>query len=46
MGKTLEYYFNSIDNGYINFDKNRIGNIFSKWSNVVVIISDERENLF
>lgn len=48
MGKTLEnIIFNSIDNGYINFDKNRIGNIFQvNDPNVVVIISDEREKPF
>ncbi|MBP3921088.1 MAG: ribonuclease J [Bacilli bacterium] len=48
MGKTLEtIIFNSIDKGYINFDKTRIGNIYQvNDPNIVVIISDEREKPF
>lgn len=48
MGKTLEnLIYNSIEKGYINFDKSRIGNIHQvNDPNVVVIISDEREKPF
>jgi ribonuclease J len=48
MGKTLEnLIYNSIDKGYINFDKTRIGNIYQvNDPNIVVIISDEREKPF
>jgi len=48
MGKTLEtLIYNAIDNGYMNFDKKRIGNIHQVTDpNVVVIISDEREKPF
>lgn len=48
MGKTLENLIhNSIDKGYINFDKSRIGNIHQvNDPNVIVIISDEREKPF
>lgn len=48
MGKTLEnLIYNSIDKGYIKFDKNRIGNIYQvNEPNMVVIISDEREKPF
>ena len=48
MGKTLEStIYNSIDKGYIVFDKSRIGNIYQvNDPNVVVIISDEREKPF
>lgn len=45
MGKNLEsMVYNLIDNGYMSFDKSRIGNIHQvNDPNVVVIISDERE---
>lgn len=48
MGKTLEnLIYNSIEKGYIKFDKNRIGNIYQvNDPNIVVIISDEREKPF
>ena len=48
MGKTLEsLIYNSIENGYIKFDKTRIGNIHQvNDPNIVVIISDEREKPF
>ena len=48
MGKTLEnLVYNSIEKGYIKFDKTRIGNIHQVTDpNVVVIISDEREKPF
>lgn len=48
MGRTLEsIIFNSIDKGYLNFDKSRIGNIRQlDEPNIVVIISDEREKPF
>ena len=48
MGKTLEnLIYNSIEKGYINFDKSRIGNIHQvNDPNVVIIISDEREKPF
>lgn len=45
MGKRLEgIILTAIDNGYINFDKKRIANIHQIDKNVVVLISDEREN--
>ncbi len=48
MGKSLENLIhNSIDKGYIEFDKTRIGNIHQVDDpNIVVIISDEREKPF
>ena len=48
MGKTLEsLIYNSIENGYVKFDKTRIGNIHQvNDPNIVVIISDEREKPF
>lgn len=48
MGKTLEsIIFNSIEKGYMKFDKARIGNIHQvNDPNIVVIISDEREKPF
>jgi len=48
MGKTLETLINNaIDNGYMTFDKTRIGNIHQvNDPNIVVIISDEREKPF
>ena len=48
MGRTLEtIIFNSIEKGYIKFDKERIGNIRQvNDPNIVVIISDEREKPF
>lgn len=48
MGKTLEtIIYNAIDNGYMKFDKSRIGNIHQvNEPNIVVIISDEREKPF
>ena len=48
MGKRLESIIHkSIDMNYIDFDKNRIGNIFNtEDKNAVIIISDEREKPF
>jgi len=48
MGKRLQNtIISSIDNGYINFDKKRIGNIHHvNEENIIVIISDEREKPF
>lgn len=48
MGKTLEnLIYSCIDDGYITFDKSKIGNIHNvNDKNVVVIISDEREKPF
>lgn len=48
MGKTLEnLIYNSIEKGYIKFDKTRLENIYQvNDPNVVVIISDEREKPF
>lgn len=48
MGKTLEnLIYSCIDDGYIAFDKSKIGNIHNvNDKNVVVIISDEREKPF
>ena len=48
MGKTLEtIIYNAIDNGYMKFDKSKIGNIHQvNEPNIVVIISDEREKPF
>ncbi|MEG2322117.1 MAG: ribonuclease J [Bacilli bacterium] len=48
MGKILEgILLSAIDNGYIDFDKSRIGNIHHiKDENIIVIISDEREKPF
>lgn len=48
MGKTLEnLIYSCIDDGYIIFDKSKIGNIHNvNDKNVVVIISDEREKPF
>lgn len=45
MGKRLEsLILKAIDNGYINFDKKRIGSLKEiNDKNVVIIISDERE---
>lgn len=47
MGKRLEKnILNSIENGYIKFDKKRIGNIHQIDDNVMILISDEREKPF
>lgn len=47
MGKRLENnILKSIDNGYINFDKTKFGNIHHLECNSIVIISDEREKPF
>lgn len=48
MGKRLQNtIISSIDNGYIKFDKKRIGNIHHvNEENIIVIISDEREKPF
>ena len=48
MGKQLEKIITkAIDNGYINFDKTRLGSIHDvEDKNVVIIISDEREKPF
>lgn len=47
MGKRLEkILLKSIDNGYIQFDKTKIGNIHHLDKNSIVIISDEREKPF
>lgn len=48
MGKSLEnLIYSCIDDGYITFDKSKIGNIHNvNDKNVVVIISDEREKPF
>ena len=48
MGKQLEsMIIKAIDNGYIAFDKNRLGNIHEvNDKNIVIIISDEREKPF
>lgn len=48
MGKRLQNtIMNAIDNGYIDFDKKRIGSIHHvNEENIIVIISDEREKPF
>ena len=48
MGKRLEtIILSAIDNGYISFNKSRIGNIYQvNDPNIVVVISDEREKPF
>lgn len=48
MGKQLEKtIFKALDNGYLNFDKSRIGNIHHVVDEgVIVIVSDEREKPF
>lgn len=47
MGKRLEkILFKSIENGYIQFDKSKIGNIHHLEKNSIVIVSDEREKPF
>ncbi len=44
MGRTLEKtIMNSIDNGYMDFDKSKFGNIHHLDNNAIIIISDERE---
>lgn len=44
MGKRLEKtVLKSIENGYIDFDKNRLGNIHHLDNNTIIIVSDERE---
>lgn len=47
LGKRLENtLINSINNGYINFDKSRIGNIRHLEKDAIIIVSDEREKPF
>ena len=47
MGKRLEkILLKSIDNGYIKFDKSKIGNIHHLDTNSIIIVSDEREKPF
>lgn len=47
LGKRLENtLINSINNGYINFDKSRIGNIHHLEKDSIIIVSDEREKPF
>ena len=47
LGKRLENtLINSINNGYINFDKSRIGNIHHLEKDAIIIVSDEREKPF
>ena len=44
LGKRLEVnLIKAINNGYINFDKSRIGNIHHLEKNSIIIVSDERE---
>jgi len=44
MGKRLEKtVLKSIENGYIEFDKTRLGNIHHLDNNTIIIVSDERE---
>jgi len=44
MGKSLESnILNSIDNGYIKFDKSKIGNIHHMEKNSIVLVCDDRE---
>lgn len=44
MGKRLErVLLKSIENGYIEFDKTRLGNIHHLDNNTIIIVSDERE---
>lgn len=44
MGKRLEKtVLKSIENGYIDFDKTRLGNIHHLDNNTIIIVSDERE---
>lgn len=47
LGKRLENtLINSINNGYIDFDKSRIGNIRHLEKDAIIIVSDEREKPF
>ena len=47
LGKRLENtLINSINNGYIKFDKSRIGSIRHLEKDAVIIVSDEREKPF
>lgn len=47
MGKTLEKtLIKAIEEGYVSFDKSKIGNIRHLNSNSIVIVSDEREKPF
>ena len=47
LGKRLEgNLLKAIDNGYINFDKTKIGNIHHLDKNSIIIVSDEREKPF
>lgn len=44
MGKSLETnILSSIDNGYIKFDKSKIGNIHHMEKNSIVLVCDDRE---
>ena len=44
MGKSLESnILNSIDNGYIKFDKSKIGNIHHMEKNSIILVCDDRE---
>ncbi len=44
MGKSLEKtIMKSIDNGYMEFDKSKFGNIHHLDNNAIIIVSDERE---
>lgn len=47
LGKKMEStLFKAINDGYINFDKSRIGNIHHLDKDSIVIVSDEREKPF
>ena len=47
LGKRLEVnLIRAIDNGYINFDKSKIGNIRHLEKDAIIIVSDEREKPF
>ena len=47
LGKTLENnLIKAINNGYINFDTNKIGNIHHLVQDSIILVSDEREKPF
>ena len=47
LGKTLETnLIKAINNGYINFDKNKLGNIHHLVKDSIILVSDEREKPF
>ncbi len=47
LGKRLENtLINAINDGYVNFDKSRIGNIHHLEKDSIIIVSDEREKPF